>query len=365
MAKSRGAKHRGTRLRFERWAANPSCQSNVSAVVHNVSMREVAIRESPGVHIKVQSRLMFQRGVLFENAVLSNSGERLIRELRRQQIVGPDEVVHFSDLTSNFSEEDVSRLDAAVAATEAWLERLDDLPRGRHLVRGIVLRIPRGVLLPEATLKLDVAFIDTTMQPFIIKVGEIKSYADRGGFTQAASLASARAQAGVYVHAFQLVIEKLNLTSLCKISERGFLVLASPGSNFPSLRWDEDLRWQSERAKRGFELLEKSAADLNGEFAFNEDHPQDDLVTMVLDAPTDFKDACISFCERAPTCLSHSLLRDDGAFLGDNVVRFLNGVKLSRVEAIIGGAIPMTDAELDLKRRLDGETEEDIGFREQ
>ena len=361
MAKSRGAKHRGTRLRFEKWAANPGCQSNVSAVVHNVSMREVAIRESPGVHIKVQSSLMFQRGILFENAVLSNNGERLVRELRRQQIVRSDEAVHYSDLSMNFSEDDVPRLDAAVEATETWLRRLGDLPPGRHLIRGVVLRIPRGVLLPEATLKLDVTFIDTTVQPFVIKVGEIKSYPDRGGFTQAASLASARAQAGVYVHAFQLVVEKLNMTEICRVSEQGFLVLASPGSNFPSLRWDEDLRWQSDRARRGFELLEKSAADLNGQFAFDEDLPQEDLISMVLDAPTDFKDACISFCERAPTCLSHSLLRDDGAVLGDDVVRFINGVKLSRVEAIIGGAIPVSDAEVDLKRRLEGEIEDDVG----
>lgn len=361
MSKSRGAKHRGTRLRFEQWAANPTCHANVSAVVHNVSMKKVAEREAPGIHLKVQSDLTFARGQLFEASVLANEGERLVREFRRLGIVGEDEPVHYTDLRTHFSEDDVPQLEEAVSSTERWLRGIRNLQRGRHLVSGIVLRIPRGVLLPEATLKLDVTYIDTTGERASIVVGEIKSYADRGGFTQASSLASARAQAGVYVHAFELVIEKLGLETSCKVEKAGFLVLTSPGTNFPSLRWDENLEWQAERARRGFALLEQSAEELNGQFAFDEELPAEELIDLVLHAETDFKDACIGFCERAPTCHDHSLLRDDGAFLGDDVVRFLNGVKLSRAEAIIKGSQPTTDAEVDLKRRLEGETESTFG----
>lgn len=188
MTKSRGAKHRGTRLRFEQWAANPTCHANVSAVVHNVSMKKVAERESPGIHLKVQSELAFARGTMFEKSVLTNEGERLIREFRRLGIVGDDEPVHYTDLRTGFSEDDVPRLEEAIASTERWLREIHNLQRGKHLVSGIVLRIPRGVLLPEATLKLDVTYVDTSGEKASIAVGEIKSYADRGGFLPHQSL---------------------------------------------------------------------------------------------------------------------------------------------------------------------------------
>lgn len=348
-------------MRFEQWAANPTCQANVSAVVHNVSMRKVALRESPGVHLKVQSELTFARGNLFEKSVLADGATRLVEELRHIGVVGEFEPVHFTDLKTSYSEDDAKELDKAVAATERWLSQIHTLQRGKHLVTGIVLRIPRGVLLPEATLKLDVTYVDYTGDSAKITVGEIKSYADRGGFTQPSSLASARAQAGVYIHAFELVVKALKINHLCQIETSGFLVLASPGTNFPSLRWDENLKWQAERARRGFLLLEKSASELNGQFAFNEDLPAEELLDLVQHAETDYKDACIGFCERAPTCHDLSILRDDGAFLGDDATRFLNGVKLSRAEEIINGSPPTTDAEVDLKRRLDGEAESIAG----
>jgi hypothetical protein len=221
-----------------------------------------------------------------------------------------------------------------------------------HVVAGLVARIPRGVMLPEATLVLDVTLVDATTRPARVMVGEVKSYADRGGFTKAASLASARAQAGLYVHAMQLVVHELSLDDSCIVSTNGFLVLAKPGSNFPSVRWNEDLRWQAERARRGFALLEQSALALNGAFAFDEDLPEQQLIDLVLHAETDFRDSCIGVCERAPTCQRLSVARDDGAFLGDDVVRFLNGVPLSRAEALGRGARARTGAEADLVARL-------------
>ena len=91
MPKSRGARHCGTRLRFEQRAANPTCQANVSAVVHNVSMRKVALRESPGIHLKVQSELTSARGNLFEKSVLADNAARLANELRHIGVVGETE----------------------------------------------------------------------------------------------------------------------------------------------------------------------------------------------------------------------------------------------------------------------------------
>ena len=72
----------------------------------------------------------------------------------------------------------------------------------------------------------------------------MKTYPDRGGHTDPHELAVARAQAGIYLHAIQLVVADLGREEEVEISERGFLVLSRPGSNQPSIRPDEDLPYQ-------------------------------------------------------------------------------------------------------------------------
>lgn len=348
----RNIRRRNTRMRFERWAANPTCQANVAAVVHNVSMTAVARHENPAIHIKEQSQLAFERGVIFEGSILKDSAARLVEELRRVGAVRERDQVSFVDFRVGRSPSHPSDFDAALATSNTWLQNVARLSSGVHLVAGFTTRIPRGVMLPEASLVLDVLLVDARSDPKKLIVGEVKSYSDRGGYTKASSLASARAQAGLYVHALQLVTEEFGVTGVCEVSEKGFLVLTKPGRNFPTVRWNEDLKWQSERAKRGFELLEQSALDLNGIFAFDEELPDQELLDLVLHAETSFGDSCINFCERAPTCQRLSVARDDGAFLGDELFRFLNGVPLSRAEALINGARPRSGTEQDLVDRI-------------
>lgn len=348
----RNLRRRNTRMRFERWAANPTCQANVAAVVHNVSMSAVARQENPAVHIKESSQLAFERGIIFEASILKDSAARLVNELRRVGTFDSNTPFAFVDFRIGASPTQPSDFDAALVRSTAWLQSIPTLPPAVHLVAGLATRIPRGVMLPEASLILDVLLVDTRTTTKQLIVGEVKSYSDRGGFTKASSLATARAQAGVYVHALNLVAASLDIKESCMVSDKGFLVLTKPGRNFPTIRWDEDLKWQAERARRGFELLEKSALDLNGLFAFDEDLPDQQLVDLILHAETNFGDSCLTFCERAPTCQRLSIARDDGAFLGDEAVRFLNGVPLSRAEALINGARPKTGAEQDLLNRF-------------
>jgi hypothetical protein len=315
-------------------------------------MAAVARHENPAIHLRESSALAFQRGILFERSLLRDNARRLVDELRRDGRLDAATPTHFHDFRIDSTGPAPRDINAALDLSRTWLSGVGSLPRGMHVVAGLVSRIPRGVMLPEATLVLDVTLVDATTRPARVVVGEVKSYADRGGFTKAASLASARAQAGLYVHAMQLVVHELSLDDSCIVSTNGFLVLAKPGSNFPSVRWNEDLRWQAERARRGFALLEQSALALNGAFAFDEDLPEQQLIDLVLHAETDFRDSCIGVCERAPTCQRLSVARDDGAFLGDDVVRFLNGVPLSRAEALARGARARTGAEADLVARL-------------
>ncbi len=63
-------------------------------------------------------------------------------------------------------------------------------------------------MLPEAILVIDgAAVILRDLTPPELIVGEIKTYPDRGGYTEPAQLAQARAQAGVYVHGLDLGVQ--------------------------------------------------------------------------------------------------------------------------------------------------------------
>jgi len=345
-------KRQNTRLRFERWTANPTCKANVAAVVHNVSMTSVARHENPAIHVKELSQLARERGIVFEESILRDGAKRLLAELRHVGAIPMEVRVEFVDFRIKSTGSSPRDFDAAYAASMNWLLDVASRESGFYLVAGLAIRIPRGVMLPEASLTLDVLLVDAREPKRHLIVGEVKSYSDRGGYTKAASLATARAQAGLYVHALNLVVEELAIVDVCDVSNRGFLVLTKPGRNFPTVRWNEDFQWQAERARRGFELLEQSALDLNGDFAFDEDLPDQQLLDLILHAETDFGDACIGFCERAPTCQRLSLLADDGAFLGDEMKRFLNGVPLSRAEEILNGSRPKSGLERDLADRI-------------
>jgi hypothetical protein len=50
-------------------------------------------------------------------------------------------------------------------------------------------------------------------------------YPDRGGNTDRTELATARAQAGIYLHGMRAVLAELGLASSISVGNRGFLVL--------------------------------------------------------------------------------------------------------------------------------------------
>ena len=51
-------------------------------------------------------------------------------------------------------------------------------------------------------------------------------------------------------------------------------------------------------------------------------------------------------------CYKKALANNEGVVLGDDVDRFLNGIKLDRAEELINGAAPANPAEKDLLARL-------------
>ena len=350
MDNSAGAAYGNTRARFEQWAKNPACQANTLSAVHNVSMadvtRRLGYRPSFG-----QSVFALTRGNSFERELLRGGATRLLEELIRKGVL-PEEAEGLADFRIGMNGGPLPSLDEAIDATKKLIRELaggrnHGAPDCPAIVASATVRIPKGVMLPEAVLILDVLAIRYDQELPELMVGEVKTYPDRGGHTDGHNLAVARAQAGLYMHALELLLAELGCEQQVRLRRRGFLVLTRPGSNFPSVRAGEDLRYQAERARRGFELLEAAALGLPP-FA----RIGGDPVTAVMEAETEYSEACLRFCDRASECHSSALQAGNPAVLGDEVRRFLGSVDLHRAVDLLSGEEPRTDGEKDLIRRI-------------
>jgi hypothetical protein len=291
---------RDTRMRFEQWAHNPTCEANTMSAVYNVRMAEVAKAEGYKPTFG-QSPFAIARGDNFERLLFRSKAEILIPALIEKEIL-PKSASGLADIRIRANGGNLPTLDEAIEATKELVAEVasatgrskKDLPA---VAAGATVRIPRGVMLPEAILILDVLAIRADGDRPELIVGEIKTYPDRGGHTDSRELALARAQAGIYLHALRLVAEELKVQDRVRLSQSGFLVLTKPGSNRPSVRAGEDLRFQAERARRGFELLEKAALALpkmSGDGAVDAAA----LVQAVMRAESNYSEACLSFCDR-------------------------------------------------------------------
>ncbi len=201
---------------------------------------------------------------------------------------------------------------------------------------------------------VDVMTVHAAPRPakVVLRVGEIKVYPDRGGHTDPHELASTRAQAGIYVHALRLAVDAAGVGGEVAVSDEGFLVLTRPGSNVPSVRAHEDLRFQARRAERAFERLREAAAQaeaLPGD-AEAEEVPKPRLA-VVADAPKAYDEACVSFCELEGHCHALAVKDESPALLGRDVARFLGAISLARAVALLDGARAETAAEEDFVRR--------------
>lgn len=336
-----------TRRRFEQWARNPNCRANTYSAVHGISMADLA--KSEGVTATMgQSPFALARGVNFERFLFQNVAQRLREALVRAGVL-PDDAKGLADFRLRLNGGPLKALDDALRQTT---ELFKDIAHGKGgegrrpaIIGGATVRLPGLVMLPDPILVIDVLAVRYDLKPATIFVGEIKTYPDRGGYTESAELATARAQAGVYVHGLRTCLKQLGVADKLSVSDKGFLVLSRPGSNYPSVRAGEDLRYQAWRAERGFQQLEEAARRLPPP-------GEKDPIAAIRAAETAYCQDCISFCDRAPACFEHAMKRGDPVFLGEDVSRFLGSVSLDRALALLDGAKPRDSVEEDLARRF-------------
>lgn len=295
-----------------------------------------------------QSPFALGRGQRFERGLFRHGAE-LLRQSLQEAGVLPANASGFVDLRIRRIGGPMSTLDEARDRTmQLLLELASSATALPAIVASPTLLIPSGVMLPEALLVIDVVAVTAEGDTKILTVGEVKTYPDRGGYTDGSELATARAQAGVYVHALRMVLEQLGVASKVRVSDTGFLVLSRPGSNRASIRAGEDLKHQAFRAARGFQMLEEAAEKLIP----LQTSSKAARIEAVQHAATDYNERCVTFCDRARTCFLHALAKDNGAVLGEDVERLLGGIPLARAEELIDGATPENEREEELAARL-------------
>jgi hypothetical protein len=338
---------RDTRRRFEQWVRNPECEANAVSAILGVRMADVAAQEGLTPSIG-QSPFALQRGQRFEGILFKNNAKLLRAELEKAEVL-PTGSKGFRDLRMRAVGGECADLDEAVAETLKVFGAIakNGVKGNPTLVAGATICVPGRAMLPEAILVLDVLAIGEKDRLPELVVGEIKTYPDRGGYTDSIELAGTRAQSGVYLHGLKVILRDNGLTDRIQLSNTGFLVLTKPGSNRPSVRAREDLQYQAARAERGLEKLRELSVrkDLP-----NANHTEQ--IAIVLGAETHYQEGCIRYCDRAAGCFKRALADGNPAILGDDVAELVRTMPLERVRALLDGAKPKTQAELEIAKRI-------------
>lgn len=174
---------RNTRGRFEQWAKNPTCDANTLSAVHNIRLDKVA--EAAGLSPSFgQSPFAITRGNRFEAGLFFEDAERLRHALERRGCL-PEGSTGFLDLRLKMNGGSTAKsVDHALRLTEEWLQRLATDRKGYEtIVAAPMIRIPKGVILPEALLIIDAVTVRDLGDQLQIAVGEVKVFPDRGGHT--------------------------------------------------------------------------------------------------------------------------------------------------------------------------------------
>lgn len=335
------------RRRLEQYVNNPRCQANALSAIYGLSMDELCRREGLSIRGGI-SPFAFARGMAFEKALFEDQAERLIAALKRADVL-PAEASGFLDLRLSQGGGPRESFKQAQEAFEAHLQKAQG--------QVAVIASPTFFMadqqpLGEGYLAADALILVKGAESTRLVIAEIKSYPDRGGYTDGQQLATARAQAGLYIYALGQTLQRLGLGERYELSHTAVLVLSKPNlsPNYPRVRPHEDLRFQVERAARVFDSLRQAAQEHK---AFGRETNTERRFTALSCAAVAYSEDCKRFCKRARKCQSQALHDNQPAALGEAVTRLCGPVGLDRAFALLEGGAAGNDAERDFLQRVE------------
>lgn len=336
------------------------------SVAMDVAMRDVAEVEGDPSR-EAQSPYALRRGALFENALFDEDAEPLRSALARANVIPSEQAVVIDLRLTRNQGPSMKNLDMARRAFTQWIDGERARPEKTHIFLAPAIdaptRDPRHALMHDAltltareTVGQGCAIGEGIVAPDIVvahpmgddrwelEIGEVKVYPDRGGHTDTSDLAATRSQAGLYLFALRTALARHPTIT---VRRTGFLVLSWAGTNRPSVRSGEDLEFRARAAERGIAQLREALASI----AAPPTEPKKRL-SVISQANTAYREACISFCARATRCHREACEQGSPSALGDAAASALRDVALDQAVELIRGQTPSNEREAAVSRRF-------------
>lgn len=342
------------RRRLEQFVHNPRCEANALSAAHDIPMATALDPSADAQSTPAgQSPFALSRGVSFEQSLFADNAASLVQALVREDVLPATPSPTVYDLRLRKHGGPHADLASAASAFTALLTCLASPEAGRapSVVLAATLTLPEPQPDELAWLAIDVLTVHPSPEPngpTALRVGEVKAWADRGGHSSRVDLATARAQAGLYVHALREALRTRGHEPALAVADDGFLVLLHPRFGGASVRAGEDLRWQARRAATAYGRLLTAAATRAPEKA-----EKAGRTALLRAAPTRYEEECAHFCERAPECRAKALASGDATPLGHDVARLLGPIPLPRALALLESSEPAAnDVEAAFQQRV-------------
>ncbi len=152
-----------TRVRFEQWAKNPTCDANTVSAVLNVPLGKVA--EKLGFEDKkMLPPFAIIRGLVFEKYLFEDDAIRLRKSMVHQKMIAPEEEIEFLDLRHQGNLQGTSK--SAARSLELSRELLEGLVAGTKstrtkLITGLIIKLAKGFM---RILIIGIGLYDTSTQ---------------------------------------------------------------------------------------------------------------------------------------------------------------------------------------------------------
>lgn len=340
------------RRRIEQLVSNPNCETNVASAVLKVGVEHIAaaygVKPSGGL-----STFAFARGRSFEKYILRKRPDgttALGQQLVRKNLVSSEAPDHLEIVDLRLKDFEESRVNAI-----DFLRGLPDRPNKSAQVLASGFRFVTSQIHPAGDVEIDLILckFDDEFNKWTIRIGEVKVYPERAGFTDKNQLATARAQAGLYRNFLAKFIEAVGVQDEVSVLDRCFFVFTKATGAGVSVWANEDISEQDVRAQNALALM-RSKFEKDGLSALAQDDVEIEQKLEFLRNHTQksYNENCWSFCDLSEYCLRELVRSDDPLVLGGEAKQELGDIPIERILALLNGAGNPNELEADIVERF-------------